>query len=518
MYYALKTCDVLNILVPILYHLNDARADRSRVGLVHIGVFIILLLSGERNFGVRLNRPYLATVPMDLPIFSGTHADLLVIVFHKLITTGHQRLQPLFDCLLTILVNVSPYLKTLSMVASAKILNLLEAFSTPWFLFSNPTNHHLVFFLLEIFNNIIQYQFDGNSNLIYTIIRKRHIFHSLANLPTDYGSIQRSLNLAAKAVNLPPNSANSSLVTGGSGSSSGSVLRRSGSAKSATTTTQHRKLSRPLSLAEPSSSNSVRSSKIFYSNSNFAPNDHHYHHSQVMMSKSNPITPQTPNSTSANFDSVITTTDLASIQLESSLPFSTSSNIVNSPSFGTKNLLEDEPFNSNSGGSGSKNTTTNRMLMMEQSNNNMNVTLAVMPKLDIMTEKTHPNSRQTIQKQQQEDRSGESDEENEGEKKKTVASEFQHRRVITPISEIIKRDSGSAGYGGGSSGRHSSISRQSSSSASDQTTSAASISHGNIHPASVATNNNQLWAPTTEWILSWKQKLPLQTLMRMLQV
>lgn len=26
-------------------------------------------------------------------------------VFHKIITTGHQRLQPLFDCLLTIVVN-----------------------------------------------------------------------------------------------------------------------------------------------------------------------------------------------------------------------------------------------------------------------------------------------------------------------------------------------------------------------------------------------------------------------------
>lgn len=89
-------------------------------------------------------------------MFTGTHADLLVTVFYKIITTGHQRLQPLFDCLLTILVNVSPYLKTLSMVASTKLLHLLEAFSTPWFLFSAPTNHHLVFFLLEIFNNIIQ--------------------------------------------------------------------------------------------------------------------------------------------------------------------------------------------------------------------------------------------------------------------------------------------------------------------------------------------------------------------------
>lgn len=47
---------------------------------MHIGVFILLLLSGERNFGVRLNKPYSLHVPMDIPVFTGTHADLLVVV------------------------------------------------------------------------------------------------------------------------------------------------------------------------------------------------------------------------------------------------------------------------------------------------------------------------------------------------------------------------------------------------------------------------------------------------------
>jgi len=194
----LKSGSVLDILTPILHHLNDARADQSRAGLTHIGVFILLLLSGERNFGVRLNKPYTAAVPLDVPVFSGTHADLLVIVFHKIVTTGHQRLQPLFDCLLTILCNVSPYVKSLSMIAAVKLLHLLEAFTTPWFLFSSPNNHHLVFFLLEIFNNIIQYQFDGNSNLVYSIIRKRQVFHHLANLPTDCGAINRTLTRRGK--------------------------------------------------------------------------------------------------------------------------------------------------------------------------------------------------------------------------------------------------------------------------------------------------------------------------------
>ena len=162
------------------------------------GVFILLLLSGERNFGVRLNKPYTAAVPMDISVFTGSHADLLIIVFHKIITTGHQRLQPLFECLLTILCNISPYLKSMSMTAACKLMHLVEAFSTPWFLLANKTNHKLVFFLLEMLNNLIQYQFDGNSNLAYTMIRKRNVFHQLANLPTDGSSIEKTVSKKSK--------------------------------------------------------------------------------------------------------------------------------------------------------------------------------------------------------------------------------------------------------------------------------------------------------------------------------
>lgn len=146
------------------------------------------------------------------------------------------------------------------MVAANKLLHLLEVFSSPWFLFCSPVNHHLVFFLLEVFNNIIQYQFDGklllklhhcckyshhsragsslfkwlikceaakvclfecksfypktwfheafvftyllksgNFNLVYSIIRKRNLFHQLANLPTDINSIQKALQKKSRS-------------------------------------------------------------------------------------------------------------------------------------------------------------------------------------------------------------------------------------------------------------------------------------------------------------------------------
>ncbi|CAF1022733.1 unnamed protein product [Brachionus calyciflorus] len=66
-----------------------------------------------------------------------------------------------------------------------------KAFSNPSFVFANSNNYYLVFFLLEILNNIIQYQFDGNCNLVYTIIRKRNIFFNLLNFPTDQEQIDQ---------------------------------------------------------------------------------------------------------------------------------------------------------------------------------------------------------------------------------------------------------------------------------------------------------------------------------------
>ncbi|XP_023387383.1 protein HID1 [Pteropus vampyrus] len=177
LFFVLKSSDVLDILVPILYFLNDARADQSRVGLMHIGVFILLLLSGERNFGVRLNKPYSVRVPMDVPVFTGTHADLLIVVFHKIITSGHQRLQPLFDCLLTIVVNGKG--------PRARL----------------PRTHHQVggWWWLGRFPEARLSLPAGNSSLVYAIIRKRSVFHQLASLPADPPAIQKALQRRRRA-------------------------------------------------------------------------------------------------------------------------------------------------------------------------------------------------------------------------------------------------------------------------------------------------------------------------------
>lgn len=195
--YLLKTKDILDISIPILYHLNENFQDSTKTALIHIGVFNLLILSGERNFGVRLNKPYSANVLMNLPAFTGSHADLMIIVAHKLILYG-QNLNQLFDFLITIVVNISPYLKALSMLASKCLIQLFEIFSSPFVIFTEPNYHQLVVFLLEIFNNLVQYQFDGNANLVYAIISKKELFINLVNLPVTVSGIEKILHKLIK--------------------------------------------------------------------------------------------------------------------------------------------------------------------------------------------------------------------------------------------------------------------------------------------------------------------------------
>ena len=69
-----------------------------------------------------------------------------------MIGTNH-RLLMLYDCLLTIVANISPYVKSMGLVPANKLVHLFELFSSPSFLYAAPSNHHLAIFLLEVQTN-----------------------------------------------------------------------------------------------------------------------------------------------------------------------------------------------------------------------------------------------------------------------------------------------------------------------------------------------------------------------------
>jgi len=180
--FILRQCDITEILVPVCYFMLEGRKDPSKIGLMYLCTFILLKLSGERNFGVSLNKPYQLRLPVDIPLFTGSHADLLIIVLHKMIVSGLDKLSALYNCFLTIICNVSPYSKSLSTVAAVKLVNLFQLFTSPKFLYASEGNHIYVSMLLETFNNIVQYQYEGNVHVVYAIVKRKEVFEALANL------------------------------------------------------------------------------------------------------------------------------------------------------------------------------------------------------------------------------------------------------------------------------------------------------------------------------------------------
>jgi len=181
----LSKADVTKVVDPILHYLHEGRKDSTQSGLIHLGTFILLFMSGEREFGVQLNKSFTRKLTIEFPTFTGNYADYLILVFHKMLVDGHERLDSLYECLLTILANTSPYIKSLSMITSIKLMNLFRLLSRPKFLFAAERNHRYVFFLLEFFNNCVQYQYEGNYRLIYAMIRDKEAFSELATLSLD---------------------------------------------------------------------------------------------------------------------------------------------------------------------------------------------------------------------------------------------------------------------------------------------------------------------------------------------
>ena len=104
--FILRTFDVAQLVLPLVFFINEGRKDAAKVGLVHICTFVLLLLSGERNFSIALNAPYNMRLPTDIPAFNGNVGDLVVIVLSRLVLEHTEQMLPLFDCFFTIIGNI----------------------------------------------------------------------------------------------------------------------------------------------------------------------------------------------------------------------------------------------------------------------------------------------------------------------------------------------------------------------------------------------------------------------------
>ncbi|CAG8439428.1 1323_t:CDS:10 [Ambispora leptoticha] len=200
--YLLETDRVLDVLIVLLYYALENKQDLAQSGLVRMCAFILQTISADRNFGVKLNKTFEghSSLPSNVRIaaFHGTYADFMIISIYALISTTRGTLHSLYPALILTIANVSPYLKNLSVVTSTKLVQLFVSFSTPGFLLSEEGNHRLTGYMLEAFNNIIQYQFSDNPHVIYAIVRTHKKFEDLAEFTLAKGLLEIKRIQAAK--------------------------------------------------------------------------------------------------------------------------------------------------------------------------------------------------------------------------------------------------------------------------------------------------------------------------------
>ncbi|EFA78762.1 UPF0663 family protein [Heterostelium album PN500] len=79
-------------LVSLLQYMDEGRRSQTTHGLVQIGTFILLVLSGERDFAISLNKPFNGHIVIDIPKPSG-YSDFLIIVMYRLLMDNNDKLE-----------------------------------------------------------------------------------------------------------------------------------------------------------------------------------------------------------------------------------------------------------------------------------------------------------------------------------------------------------------------------------------------------------------------------------------
>jgi hypothetical protein len=181
-----KKFDICQLMVCLLWYVYESHGDQIKNGILQITTFIILSLSGERDLGIALNAPFTKSFPVEMALFAGNHVDLLLMLFHHVIMTNKPWVKSLHDCLFITICNLSPYIKGMSMNTASKLIHLIDVFTSPKNMARADAKHITnVGLLVESFNNLIQYQYEGNVSVVYGIIRAHQCFERIEQMCSD---------------------------------------------------------------------------------------------------------------------------------------------------------------------------------------------------------------------------------------------------------------------------------------------------------------------------------------------
>ncbi|KAL0139414.1 high-temperature-induced dauer-formation protein-domain-containing protein [Mucor lusitanicus] len=184
--YLVETDRVLDLTVALIFHAVDNKDKMTQLGLVRMCAFMLQTLSSNKDYSAKLNKQFSthSSLPSSIRLyaFNGTYADFLIISIFSLIASTQGKLSSLYPALILTISNISPYLTNIGVTTASKLLTLFHSMSSPSFLMADEYNFQLTSYLLETFNNIINYQYAENPNLVYSIVLHHDYFEKLDQL------------------------------------------------------------------------------------------------------------------------------------------------------------------------------------------------------------------------------------------------------------------------------------------------------------------------------------------------
>jgi hypothetical protein len=201
-------------VIPLCYYLTSGRradnqsrtataaATKEGTSLSQIAMFILLKLSAERNFVLACNDTFTEHLPFALPDVAspnGTYNDVILLACLSVVqdaevnafkvdgNSGERRVvpkhRPMHASCITVIANIAPFMQSVSLGTTLKLIRMLELFGRPSFLLESPVEHgKWLMLVIESLCSLLQYQFRGCGHLAYGLVRSRDVVYSVLDL------------------------------------------------------------------------------------------------------------------------------------------------------------------------------------------------------------------------------------------------------------------------------------------------------------------------------------------------
>jgi High-temperature-induced dauer-formation protein len=188
-----STDQVLTVLCSIIIESLDARLNPKLVGNLRMSCFLLHVLSQDRNFGIHLNASLdlssLGHHAKSFPSFTmGCWGDAVYLFIFILLSTSspsRPAINLLQESYLSTIANIAPLITKFNPSTAQRLFSMFSVYSSPRYLLAKERNHSKLFYLLYAIDTILQYQYHGNVQIVYTIVRNKEKVLALRDMTFD---------------------------------------------------------------------------------------------------------------------------------------------------------------------------------------------------------------------------------------------------------------------------------------------------------------------------------------------